>query len=186
MSKRFGRNQRRRAREALAVEVAKVARASIFAQHATKLADERMQMYQHCSRELDKLQGFFAEVAQRVGRESILVGGEADANLVDPDVRNFMAYPRPKYDSRRRNFSEPVSSIVKSEIMRRLEVVAVRDVFEQQIVVRCYLNNKTVGIALSDTFLQRSTEQEISNRIAQELAQSLASAIKREMPWPGN
>ncbi len=177
MSKRFGRNQRRRAREALAVEVQRT-------EQTARLASDRLQMYQNCSRELDNLREFFGHVARRVGRESILVGGEVDAELDGPDVHSFRVIVRDEMPSYRVGAvampaMAKMQAKMQAQMMHRLEVKAVRDSFAQQIGVRCYLGNAQAGIAMSDQFLARSTEQELAHRIAQELAQCLARDIKR-------
>lgn len=173
MSRRFGRNQRRRAREALAVEVQRT-------EQTARLATDRLEMYRNASRELDKLREFFAIVAQRVGRESILVGGEIEAEIEAPDVHSFRVHMREEMSPFASLRGAPPTTVAKvqSQIMHRLEVKAVRDSFARQIVVRCYLGRAQAGIALSEIFIDRSTEHELQHRIAQELAQCLAQAIK--------
>lgn len=177
MSRRFGRNQRRRAREALAVEVQRVERAE-------RLAKDRMEMYRNASSDLNNMLDFFHILAGRVGRESVLVGGEAEAELIAPDVHNFMMTI--KKESPMSITRGQTMESVKHEIMRRLEVESVRDIFRMQTVVRCYVGDSSAGIALSDTFLRRSTEREISHHVAKELAQCLAKSIKEakyEQPY---
>ncbi len=172
MSRRFGRNQRRRAREALAVEVQRT-------EQTAKLAEQRLQMYRHSQDELGDFRDFFMEVARRVGRESILVpGGEGEAELDSPLVRQFMAIPRMDALYTPVSWSEPAVSAIKAEIMNRLEVQAVREAFSNQIVVRCYLNGHEAGIALSHSFLRKSTEDEIARRVSQDLARNISRAIK--------
>lgn len=174
MSKRFGRNQRRRAREALAAELQ---RSQLFA----KSADQWKGIHDFCSRELSSMNRFFEMVARRVGRESILVGGEAEADIDSPDVREFRAHVIPDLEFVGIGPSSMTTECVKMEIMRRLDIKAVRDVFSQQIVVRCFLGNVDFGIALSETLLKRSTEEEIAHTLSKELARRLAHEIKKAM-----
>lgn len=174
MSKRFGRNQRRRAREDLAAELQR-------SQKLAKIADQWKDMHDFRNRELSSLTRFFEMVARRVGRESILVGGEAEAEIHSPDVREFRAHVNPELEFVGIGASPVTTEGVKLEIMRRLEVKAVRDVFRRQIVVRCFLGNVDFGIAVSQTLLERSTEEEIAHTLSKELACRLAHEIKKAM-----
>lgn len=172
MSRRFGRNQKRRMREALAAETAR-------ADLQTSATLATLRRFQQVDPDLRNLQDFFVMVADRVGRESILVNGEAEADLNGPEVRQFRATIKEQFPMAWRLNNVPTIEKVKCEIMHRLEVKAVRDYFAHQIVVRCYLYGEEVGVALSESLMKRSTEEELTHTIGQELARCLAKEIKR-------
>lgn len=176
MSKRFGRNQRRRAREALAAQVEQTDKAH-------HLAQDRLEQFHYERRQSAEMREFFEHVARRVGEEAFIARGVGAIDIREPgqslrvDVREEMVMSprmagRTTYETHR----------MMAETLHHLGTRAVRDAFRQEIVFEAYLNGKSAGICLSESLIRRVSKEElthvIQNSLAPRLAHHLAKALK--------
>lgn len=170
MSKRFGRNQKRHMREALAAEQLRVQKSEQKAQAYVNIATRQ-------GDELDHLKAFFEEVAHRVGRESILVNG-AVTTQVDALTRRFTIAAEQEMSLMMvPHISE--TAAMKYLILLQLETKAVRDAFKSQVVAMCYIGESaSAAMALSEEYIARSTDDEIVRRIVPEIARHLVKQLR--------
>lgn len=174
MSRRFGRNQKRHMREALAVEVQRV-------EETAKLAARRLEMFHSVRHELNELKSFFESVAQRVGRESILAAGMPVVEMPELGRSSFRRPIFPEFLATYRVGLDNVPQMSKAmyAVMHLLEVQAVRDAFKMQIVAHVSFDDNVVGVAYSEDFVRKSTEAELVNQITRDLPYYLAREMKR-------
>lgn len=175
MSKRFGRNQRRRAREALAVEVQHAA-------DAMKMAQDRLDMYHSARRESAEMREFFKYVARRVGKEAHIARGVGIGEIRQPG-QQLRAAVYEELDFSRVAMSDPMAtSRMMTETLHHLETRVVRDAFRREMLFEVYLYGKSAGYALSESLIHRAEKEElvavIQNSITPMLAHHLATALK--------
>lgn len=176
MSRRFGRNQRRRAREALA-------------QVTQSLEQERegRQMAEAIARESGArertLKGLLGEFASRVGCYAIAEGVPASftADWLGR-VKHFRLPVSPELDASAMfsNASMYDTMAICDEVMRVLDVEVVRDHMKRDMHVRLYFDDHRVGYALSDHAVRNMTRVELVSRIAPEIATFLIDLLKKE------
>lgn len=176
MSRRFGRNQRRRAREALV-------------QAAQSLGQEReaRQMAEAIARESSArartLRELLGEFASRVGRYAIAEGVPAKFESDWLGRRpNFRLPVMPEFDVSAifSNASMYDTMTICDEVMRVLDVEVVRDHMKRDMHVRLYFDEHRVGYALSDHAVRNMTRAELVGRLAPEIATFLVDLLKTE------
>jgi hypothetical protein len=174
MSRRYGRNQRRRAREALAAADERIGNLE------TAMKMDRALLARQRG-EIQRSEDFQREVAEIVGREAIIAG-----------VPVRMSYSFQRYgDSIEFVPRQPFSAIallnsvehthikaVRRETLHLLDVDVVADQLRHQIQARVKLAGSQAGYAISTKALIRMPEKELVPRIAEEIAVLLVRDIK--------
>lgn len=176
MSRRFGRNRRRRAREALA-----------YAAQSLDLEKQGRKMAEAVAREstarVRTLKELLGEFAYRVGRYAIAEGVPAKFTSDWLGRRpNFRLPVMPEFDARAifSNASMYDTMTICNEVMRVLDVQVVRDHMKRDMHVRLYFDEHRVGYALSDHAVRNLTRAELVSRIAPEIATFLVDLLKKE------
>lgn len=174
MSKRFGRNQRRRARESIAALTARAGELE------KGMAMDRGLIRQQSAR-LAEADAFAREVGAIVGREAVIAGEPVMMDLRWP--RRSAMGPRlvPSKSLGPIDFETPLPSVVsiQYETLRLLEVDCVADRISRTMHVRVTMDDKTIGYGLTEAALIQMTDREIESRVAPEIARMLAAALKR-------
>jgi hypothetical protein len=173
MSKRFGRNQRRRAREALAAQVEQTTA-------AREEAQDRLSMYHYERQKSAEMRRFFKDVARRVGEQAFIAGGKSAIGIQKPG-QTLRAVVFEELDFSRVT-APAATSRMMTETLHHLETRAVRDPFRQELLFEAYLNGKSAGVCLSESLINRVSKEElvhvIQNSVAPQLAHHLAEALK--------
>lgn len=171
MSKRFGRNQRRRAREALAAEVARVE----ALEHARTM-DAGLLAKQ--GRSLEELRARLAEVAYLVGHGSIIAGHPTELTGGFDGMRVVPKKPLAPFEMR-----GDVLEAVTCEVLRLLEVDVVRDRFARWMHFRVQLSNARAAYGITESAIHGmpvdAIERLLLPQIAADLARLLAQELKR-------
>lgn len=172
MSKRFGRNRRRRMREALAAEQARGQKLE-----AARLMDAGLLERQR--ERLDFLHEFLDFVAREVGRDSIFAGEPRHLGGGHDRMRVSTYQPIPS----RWNSPVPQLQAITSEVLRLLEVDAIRDRMANQVHVRVGLADGRVGYAISEKALASlkpgDLERLLLPQVARDITRALVNVIKR-------
>lgn len=169
MSKRFGRNQKRRMREALAEQEKK-------RQFAEKTAVEHWNNWRRAVSEGEQLRKFFVEVGRRVSHQAYIACGMPEIDMPEhPALGKRFAIVEEYFSPSSKQM--PSSAQMSFQIMRRLDVQVVRDYFRQEFVCRAYINGKAAGIAVSEELLRRLTQEQLFNLIYEDLAKQLAHRL---------
>lgn len=173
MSRRFGRNQKRRMREELAAKQERVANLE------TGMAMDRG-LLRDQSEKLSNLKEMMGEFAERVGRYAIAEGVptmfDADWLMrkqsfgmsIEMGVPSF-AYHGAMLDSYR----------VHDEVMRILDVEVVRNHMARNMHCRLQFDGHQIGYAISDHALVGMTSDELARRITPEVVRMLMLELKR-------
>lgn len=174
MSRRFGRNQKRRMREALAVEVQRV-------EETAKLAAQRLGMWHSAMREVRGLESFIETIANRVGRESILARGKIEFEMPHLNRNSFRVLVAPEVLAtwRMGRPDMPQMTMAMDTVLHLLDVHAVRDAFRSQIVAECRFDDVFVAAAYSEDFVRKSTEAELAEQISQDMPHFMAREMKK-------
>lgn len=174
MSRRFGRNQRRRMREAL-VE------AQQTTSSAVAVAAQRGRRVNELVDEARDLRTMLDEIADRVGRYAIAAGvpHNFEARWLQRGKGRFQMDVPPDMPSMC-TFGNSMDMTMRfyDETMRLLEVEAVRDDFARQMHCRVTFDEHAIGYAISDHALRNMTAKEIERRIAPEIARLLVAELK--------
>lgn len=182
MSKRFGRNQRHRAREALATEQANSKQrigelVSVLEMARTDLIEKG-----HRLREADD---FARDVARAVGRSCVYAG------VALPQSFSMDRYEAAKYGMRVvspqefrgiEEFSNTMNvEQVRFEVVRLLDIQAVRDKLRSQMHFRVQLADNVVGYAISESALSFMTHKELERILVMEITEEIARALSTEI-----
>ena len=162
MSKRFGRNQKRRMREALLA--------------SEGLRKAGLQTISAMRSRLEDHQRFLEYVLEIVGEESIL-NPEPPADRVQkynfPKIV-FQSFPRFCPD-------EGTVACVQNVIANALETRVVLDRLKGAIHFRARLGNGDVVYALSDRAIAVMTTRQLAARLQQEISYQLANELAKEL-----
>lgn len=176
MSQRFGRNQRRRASEAIQAAQEEV--------HALRYAlDMNNALIQEQGRKLRDAEAFARDVACMVGREAVIAGvpTKFDAGMPLDEALKYgiRTTPPRQFD----NWIDAVDMMsvqaVRYEILRLLDVRTIRDIMRRQMHVRVQLADQTTRYSISEMALGRMTAKEIAKHISSEIAHHLALELKK-------
>lgn len=170
MSRRFGRNQRRRAREALADSDKKIV------QLQSGMMMDRA-LLSHQSEKIRKAEEFAREIADIVGRFSIIAGEPVRMAGVCFDRMQIYAKESQSYASYN-SFDFSPTEFLRSETLRLLKIKAVSGIFKSKMHVMVTLADKTVGYCLTESALHGMSAEWIERRIAPEIARQLAQYLK--------
>lgn len=174
MSRRFGRNQRRRAREALALAEQSLGREMQGRHMAEAIARESTATAQTLKRLL-------GEFASRVGRYAIAEGVPTKfaSEWLDRQP-NFRLPVMPECDAGAifSNASMYDTMSICDEVMRVLDVRVVRDHMKRDMHVRLFFDEHRVGYAISDHAVRNLPRAALVDRISREMARMLVNALK--------
>jgi hypothetical protein len=129
-----------------------------------------------------RLTDTFAAIASLVARHSVLAGVPTTLNKNQPwlgDDRMNVALVEPLDFNDFANI--PVNSCVQQEVLRLLEVKAVRDSLRGVIHAHVHLAGSSKVYGVSETALRRMSMQELTYCIERELAPQLARALSKEL-----
>lgn len=177
MSKRFGRNQKRRMREEIAIAKDD---ARFIAARAKEYLDDRNQ----AMGQLRDMQRMLEEIAGMVGRKSLAAGNPTrfEANWLKTGQKNFRL-PAPIFAQTNYCYGGPsrqeIAVMAHDEIMRLLEVDAVRDPISRAMHVRVMFDDIAMGYALSDSALHAMPEEVLAEKMINELFPLLKDAIRQ-------
>lgn len=166
MSKRFGRNQKRRMREEIAAVTAARATDGLL------LRDMR--------RQLDEAHDFAEAVREAVGRNAIIAGVPNRINYKMPEGERsfYQPAPMPRHAI---NYEPAIMDVdsyaFRNEVMHLLDIEAVRSVVAMEQHVLVNLADHRVGYAISAEALRRLSERELRNVIAPQITQFLIKSI---------
>jgi hypothetical protein len=167
MSRRFGRNQRRRMREALAA--------------SEKSADQLKALTDSLSARLIEADDFSFVVGSIVGRQAIIAGVPVTLDYRWDRQKSgdrIAAYPyQPALFDVALQQPVPVDA-VRLEILDLLDVKVVQDVMRPQLHALVTLADKTVGYAISQSAIKRMTDQEITRVITPQIVRLLVQNLK--------
>lgn len=173
MSKRFGRNQRRRAREALTEQTNATVVAVLQAQELRELNDYQRRQNAH-------MHEFFKHVACRVGEQAFIAGGKGTINITEPG-QTLRAAVFEELDFWSVTALSSTSRMM-TETLHHLETRAVRDAFRREFIFEAFIHGKSAGVCLSESLIDRVSKEElvhvIQNSVAPQLAHHLANALK--------
>lgn len=181
MSRRFGRNQRRRAREAQAALQAEndALLGEIDSLRDMMAADRQLLCEQ--GEKIRAADDFTRKVGNLVGRRSIIAGEPPRIRIrmpiADALVFGFLmdqprlAFPRLLDDS-------SVIGDIRAQVLRVLDVRAAADYFSRMVHIEAELDNQKVRYAVSDEMLHELNAQELAEIISRPLIQMLAQVVK--------
>jgi hypothetical protein len=176
VSRRFGRNQRRRAREEIA------ARDLRLAQLDSGLAMTNG-LLRNSTEEKQLLREQLAKIANRLGRYA--VGAGLPVPFQFPHLRRqrefYMGviHPMPLSPLDLTNSAVDTCCKISREIMRILDVEVVRDHMSRDLHCRLFFDGHMIGYALSDHAIQRMTSEELTEKIAPEITYLLVKEIQK-------
>lgn len=176
MSKRFGRNQKRRMREEIADLNSE--KKSISARAKEYLDDRNQAMGQ-----LRDMQRMLEEIAGMVGRKSLAAGNPTkfEANWLKTGKKNFRL-PAPIFAQTNYCYGGPsrqeMAVMAHDEIMRLLEVEAIRDPISRAMHVRVTFDDIAMGYAISDSALHAMPEEVLGEKMVNELFPLVVDAIR--------
>lgn len=174
MSRRFGRNQRRRMREELA-------KSEAVACDAIAVAARRGKHAENLASEAAELRAMIEDIAGRVGCYAITAGEPCnfDADWLERGQGRFQMSAQPAMASIA-SFGSAMDATmaIHDETMRLLEVEAVRAPMSRDMHCRVTFDKHVIGYAMSDHALHNMTAREIERRIAPEIARLMAHELK--------
>lgn len=177
MSKRFGRNQRRRAREALAASETEIA-----------LLKRGMELDRHLMRsirqDLEEARAFQRDVAAIVGRQAVIAGepvnldlgrmtfDQADGWRVIPILPARWTVP---------SFTDapPTMEAIRHEILRLLDIELVADRMRGQMQAWVRIAGAEVCYGMTESAFRAMTEPELMRQLVGPVARQLAMELKR-------
>ena len=162
MSTRFGRNQKRRMREALlAGEELRKAGLRTISHMRSLLEDRRL---------------FLEYVLDIVGEESILNPEPLDNRVQKYNVPKIVFRNFPRFSP-----DEGTVACVQNVILNVLETRVVLDRLKGAIHVRTRLGNGDVAYALSDQAIAMMPTRQLAARLQQEISYQLANELAKEL-----
>lgn len=173
MSKRFGRNQKRRMREALAAAQATADRL----EYAREL-DQALLRNQ--SSTISQLRDFIGDVGQMVGRASV-IAGEPPFLTNGFDGMQFAPVDRSQGYVPEAGDSPPTLEEFQYEILRLLSIEAIRDKFSKTIHFRVGLSDKEAAYGISESALAMMPTEALKNRMAHEIAGQIAEFLVKQI-----
>lgn len=165
MSKRFGRNQKRRMREQIA-------------QLEQSVEMDRALLTRQ-SRKIGDYESFVQIVGEAVGREAVISGKPTLLKIGGGSRHEFQMIPRqPPLSLECLDSGFEDTAAIRVEIMRLLNVKAIRDSLSRQMHVRVQFADGNVGYAMSDCAIDRMSEEELIRVIVPEISRLLMRQLK--------
>lgn len=174
MSRRFGRNQRRRAREALEQANAQLVQQVV----ARTMAEELMRSSIERTQEYKRLLGQFTS---RVGRYAIAenIPASFTADWLGR-MSQFRLLVKPEFDADSMFSNAALHDVttICAEVMRVLDVEVVRDHMKRDMHVRLHFDDHHVGYGISDHAIRNLPRKDLIDHIARETAIFLVEKLK--------
>jgi hypothetical protein len=187
MSKRFGRNQRRRAREALAAAQQEIDSRDRQIGGLREVRQMDRALLDQQARELREARDFARDVARAVGRSCVYAGVALPQSFhadryeaatygmrvaLPPEIRHVDAFG-----------STVMLTVeqVRYEVIRLLDIQAVRDQLRGQMHFRVQLAGGVVGYAISEMALTRMPREELERRLVPEMAAAISRLLSEEV-----
>jgi hypothetical protein len=187
VSRRFGRNQKRRMREQIAEAELRAQSGEQRAAGAKNQADMLRTMLdldrglmRETSDKLQTYKRFFVEVAHKVGTYATIAGVEPKyigEVMTGPTFR--WPVPQDFNPARFDSMSMETAVAFHDELMEVLRVTAVRDHFSDQMHMRVELDGKIIGYSISRSALAKMSAAQIEETIGPEITHALVIEIKR-------
>lgn len=177
MSKRFGRNQKRRMREEIVLQAEVAASAQErAAQYAGALERDHALLKWH-GKKLDDAKDFLESIASMVGREAIIAGEPTDFQWHEK-IDRIRTFPRPA-PSMSVNFGGGMTmDHIRYEVLRLLDVEAIRASMSRQMQVLVTLGDEEVYYAISEEALFELGEEELVQKFIRPMSIQLARKLK--------
>jgi hypothetical protein len=128
---------------------------------------------------------FAAAVADAVGREAVIAGEPTFLAISEPKRPSFEMVAKQRLPLMACVDAMPINAVLRPEIMRLLEVDAIRDSLSQQMHVRVRFANGDVGYAMSELAIQRMPEKELVRTIVPEIVTLFARQLKEKRKREG-
>lgn len=183
MSRRFGRNRRRRAREALALSQSML-------QAADSNASRISAALRNAQADLAERDAFIREVGEIVGRTAIIAGLPTKLNYKHHRARGDWSRTGPGENSLRIHVPQPMPSFepslnvqhtelskVQDEILELLDIDLVADKMRPVIHARVTMADESVAYAISHAAIRRLTRGELQKRLALAIAEEMAAVL---------
>ncbi|RFP19166.1 hypothetical protein [Duganella sp. BJB475] len=170
MSRRFGRNQKRRMRADLAAK-----ESSITSLVGSRAMDQGLMSSQ--ADQISALKDMLQEVREMVGRCAIAAGEPVMSDYaprVGETSFQKVAFQPPLIYA---DFSMPDNFSLHVETMRLLDVKAIGDSMRSQMHCRVELNGAEEVYSISDSALNRMSIGELENRLVPEIAKVLSHQL---------
>lgn len=175
MSRRFGRNQKRRMRAEVANAKAETA---MIAGVARDNAAARDRALDHAT----DLEGMLYDAARVVGNTALVAGEPTkfEADWLRAGKGRFRMQP-PQFMPAVPSFGDlrgETAVMIHDEVMRLLEVEPIRESLSRMMHVRVTLDEIPLGYAVSDSALHGVPEDILAEKMARELRPLLVNAIQ--------
>lgn len=176
MSRRFGRNQRRRAREAIAAAEQNIKKL----QWATRMNLELLDLQR---RKLRDAEDFQREVAEIVGRQAIIAGEPTSLNLGRTTFKQADGWrviaPRPLPSIEELMAPTMALEPMRYEVLRLLDIELVADKMRGQMHAWVQIAGAEVCYAMTESAFRGMTDHELMHRLVEPIARQLAMELKR-------
>lgn len=176
MSRRFGRNQRRRAREEQARLSADLAKVSNTLSFTAKTAMERGRQLHALTREIEAAKAMLPEHSALMRPQAMKVGGECrDQVYADPFFDESPSLER--FDA-----AMPMEAVSFERIPLDVLLTDVdRDQLKRQLHARVQFAGTDLFYAIGPAALRARRSPDLADRLAQEIARQMVSALMREL-----
>lgn len=177
MSRRYGRNQKRRHRAELAAVQATLAEAQQRIANLMAIQSMDRGLISHQSEHLADLRAQICTIAQEVGHQSVLLG---EKTFLSNGFDSMRMEPWKPLESVSDFAPRAVSQWIKinTEVIRLLNVDIVREHFRGQIHFDVDLAGKGVAYGISESAIRDLTPEFLERRIAPEIAKLLVRYLK--------
>lgn len=196
MSRRFGRNQRRRAREALAQAGEQLRQAEDKASRFSEALEMDRALLRNVQSELAGRNAFIREVGEIVGRTAIIAGQPVKLNYKHHAKRGEMrgygdgSIIVEPYQPLSFSLSDSIEHAsltrVQYETMELLDVSVVADQMRDMMQAYVTLADETLVYGITRSALGKLSRNELVHRLTSEIATQLAVAladhVKRRFP----
>ena len=180
MSRRFGRNQRRRAREEQARLSADLAKVSNTLSFTAKTAMERGRQLHALTREIEAAKAMLPEHSALMRPQAMKVGGERRTQIqLDPCFDESPSLER--FDAAMQ--MEPVryERIPLDVLLTDVD----RDQLKRQLHARVQFAGTDLFYAISPAAMMAMPSPDLADRLAQEITRQMVPALMRELGLAG-
>lgn len=180
MSRRFGRNQKRRMRAEQSALQAEVDEKSLYISQLNQamLMDRALLRKQHI--DISNLRDALAEIAEEIGDQSALLGVKVRPYHVFTDGTRLPLHEKPPVSVRALlDTQQDMYRTVTTAVMRMLSVRAVADRMKGQIHLQVELADGAIGYAISEGAIRDMTPQFLERTVAPEIARGLVDALRK-------
>lgn len=174
MTRRFGRNQKRRMRAEVASAKAETALTAGVARDNAAARDKAL------DRVVD-LESMLDDTARMVGSKAMAAGEPTafEADWLRMGKGHFSMTPQQMLPTAvSYGYQRETATMIQDEIMRLLEVEPIREALSRMMHVRVTFDDISMGYALSDSALREVPEDVLARRMAKELQPLLIDAIR--------